>query len=44
MDAKSGPFGLAELIAPHDEAGFLDEVYEGARFTCPGAIRTGFAP
>ncbi|MBI1263311.1 MAG: hypothetical protein GC187_01090 [Alphaproteobacteria bacterium] len=28
MDAASGPFGLADLIAPHDAAAFLNDTYE----------------
>jgi hypothetical protein len=28
MDAASGPFGLADLIAPHDVAAFLADTYE----------------
>lgn len=36
MDAASGPFGLAELIAPQDAAGFLDEVYERRALHVPG--------
>lgn len=36
MDAASGPFGLAELIAPHDAAGFLDDVYEKRALHAPG--------
>jgi hypothetical protein len=28
MDAASGPFGLADLIAPHDAAAFLTDTYE----------------
>jgi len=36
MAAAAGPFGLAELIAPHDAAGFLDDVYERRALHAPG--------
>lgn len=36
MNAASGPFGLAGLIAPQDAAGFLDDVYERRALHVPG--------